>query len=83
MHSINPIQSDDHRAQSEVIGTVLLVAVVVIIASVIGIFAIDIYLQAGSEPTPEVRFDAEQYSDSDQQVRLYQMTGDRVSAKTI
>ncbi|MCL9812575.1 type IV pilin [Natranaeroarchaeum aerophilus] len=73
------ILSDD-SAQSSVIGTILLVAIVVILASVIGIFAIDLYQSAGDvEESPDVRFDAEQYGgDHDQFVRMYHMTGNTI-----
>ena len=78
-----PEQTDNHRAQSEVIGTILLVAIVVIVASVIGIFAIDVYQQTQVDTAPDVRFDAEQYGDDDRQVRLFHNTGDTVDAAEI
>ena len=78
-----PEQTDNHRAQSEVIGTILLVAIVVIVASVIGIFAIDIYQQTEVDTAPNVDFDAEQYGDEDRQVRLFHNTGDTVDAAEI
>ncbi|MFC7115833.1 type IV pilin [Natronoarchaeum sp. GCM10025703] len=69
----------DADAQSSVIGTILLVGIVVILASVLGIFAIDLYQGAGdAEPSPDVRFDVEQYGNGDQQVRLYHMTGNTI-----
>ena len=72
------IFSDDN-AQSSVIGTILLVAVVVILASVLGIFAIDLYQSAGDvEESPDVRFDAEQYGDDDLYVRVYHMIGNTI-----
>ena len=66
--------------QSSVIGTILLVAIVVILASILGIFAIDLYQSAGDvEESPDVRFDAEQYGgDHDQFVRVYHMTGNTI-----
>jgi len=72
----------DNNAQSSVIGTILLVAIVVILASVLGIFAIDLYQSAGDvEESPDVRFDAEQYGeDHDQFVRVYHMSGNTVEA---
>jgi len=83
MTTPTPDQYGD-RAQSEVIGTILLVAIVAIIASVIGIFAIDIYQQAGdNEPAPNVDFDAEQYGEEDRQVRLFHNTGDALDATEI
>ena len=78
-----PEQTDNHRAQSEVIGTILLVAIVVIVASVIGIFAIDIYQQTEVDTAPNVDFDAEQYGDDDRQVRLFHNTGDTLDAAEI
>ena len=76
-------QITDHRAQSSVIGTILLVAIVVIVASVIGIFAIDIYQQTEVDTAPNADFDAEQYGDEDQQVRLFHNTGDSLNADEI
>lgn len=58
---------------------ILLVAIVVILASVLGIFAIDLYQSAGDvEESPDVRFDAEQYGDDDLYVRVYHMSGNTI-----
>ena len=67
------------RAQSSVIGTILLVAVVVVIASILGIFALDLYQAAGDvEESPDIRFEAEQYGDDDLYVRVYHMAGNTI-----
>ena len=73
----------NERSQSSVVGTILLVAIVVIVASVIGIFAIDIYQQTEVDTAPSVDIDAEQYGDDDQQVRLFHNTGDTLDAQEI
>ena len=80
---MNTPDPSDNRAQSDVIGTILLVAIVVIVASVIGIFAIDVYQQTEVDTAPNVDFDAEQYGDDDHQVRVFHNTGDTLAAPEI
>lgn len=54
-----------------------------IVASVIGIVAIDIYQQTEVDTPPTADFDTEQYGDEDQQVRLFHNTGDALDPEDI
>lgn len=66
------------RGQSEVIGVVLLVGIVVLLAGLAGLFIFDL---SGNnlETAPQVHFEADQYGDNTTQVRLYHDGGDVIT----
>lgn len=74
------------RGQSEVIGVILLIAVVTIIATAAGVFVINIATEGtDSEVAPQTNFEAEQYNESTDylKVRLFHDGGDTVDPETL
>ncbi len=66
------------RGQSEVIGVVLLVGIVVLLAGLAGLFIFDLS-DDGLETAPQVHFEVDQYGNDTRQVRLYHDGGDVIT----
>lgn len=74
------------RGQSEVIGVILLVAIVTIIAAAAGIFIIDIATEGtDSEVGPQTSFDAEQFGNEgeERKIRLSHDGGETLDAEQV
>jgi|APHM01.1.fsa_nt_gi archaeal flagellin N-terminal-like domain len=73
----------DDRAVSPVIGVILMVAITVILAAVIGAFALS-FTENGQSSTPQVSFDSEFVNDSgDTSVVLTVQSGDAFTAESV
>ncbi|GAA0680764.1 type IV pilin [Natronoarchaeum mannanilyticum] len=66
------------RGQSEVIGVVLLVGIVVLLAGLAGLFIFDLS-DNNLEKAPQTNFEVDQYGDNTSQVRLYHDGGDVIT----
>lgn len=66
------------RGQSEVIGVVLLVGVVVLLAGLAGLFIFDLS-DDDLETAPQANFEVDQYGNDTRQVRLYHDGGDVIT----
>ncbi|SNZ02642.1 flagellin N-terminal-like domain-containing protein [Natronoarchaeum philippinense] len=66
------------RGQSEVIGVVLIVGIVVLLSALAGLFIFDLSSN-NLETAPQANFEVEQYGDQNQQVRLYHDGGDVIT----
>jgi flagellin-like protein len=71
--------SDDSRAVSPVIGVILMVAITVILAAVIGTFVLGLGDSVESAPQASFNFD---YDDSNEKVTLRHRGGDTVNTNT-
>jgi len=69
---------DAERGQSEVIGVVLLVGIVVLLAGLAGLFIFDLS-DNNLEKAPQTNFEVDQYGNDMQQVRLYHDGGDVIT----
>lgn len=79
-----PVGGGD-RGVTPVIGIILVVAIVVILASVVGIYALN-FGQGAPEPAPNVRFDAfydERTSGNGQYLNVTVQAGERVPTDTL
>jgi flagellin-like protein len=63
------------RGQSQVIGVVLIVGIVVVLAGIAGVYIIDLF-DGDVEEAPQANFEVEQYGDGTQQAWLYHSGGD-------
>jgi flagellin-like protein len=72
----------DDRAVSPVIGVILMVAITVILAAVIGAFALS-FTQGGQSSAPQVSFTAEYNETADNVVQLTVSSGDTVDAEAV
>jgi flagellin-like protein len=63
------------RGQSEVIGVILILGIVVILAAFAGLFLFDL-VYTNTEQAPQTKFEVEQYGDGTQQAWLYHAGGD-------
>jgi len=70
--------TDTERGQSEVIGVVLLVGIVVLLAGLAGLFIFDLS-DDELETAPQVNFEVDQYGDDNMKVRLYHDGGDVIT----
>lgn len=66
------------RGQSEVIGVVLLVGIVVLLAGLAGLFIFDLS-DDNLEKAPQTNFEVDQYGDDNMKVRLYHDGGDVIT----
>jgi len=66
------------RGQSEVIGVVLLVGIVVLLAGLAGLFIFDLS-DNNLKKAPQTNFEVDQYGDNTSQVRLYHDGGDVIT----
>lgn len=66
------------RGQSEVIGVVLLVGIVVLLAGIAGLFIFDLS-DDNLEKAPQTNFEVDQYGNDTRQVRLYHDGGDVIT----
>lgn len=64
------------RGQSEVIGVVLIVGIVVVLSAAVGLYLVDLS-DPNVEKSPTTKFDAEQYNETN--VWLYQAGGETIS----
>ncbi|TQQ81797.1 type IV pilin [Halonotius roseus] len=78
---VDPSSSSDDRGVSPVIGVILMVALTVILATVLGTVVLD-FASGVSEQPPQAAFDYE-FDSADDNVTITHVSGDRIDSETI
>jgi len=78
---VDPSSSSDDRGVSPVIGVILMVALTVILATVLGTVVLD-FASGVSEQPPQAAFDYE-FDSVDDNVTITHVSGDRIDSETI
>ena len=78
---VDPSSSSDDRGVSPVIGVILMVALTVILATVLGTVVLD-FASGASEQPPQAAFDYE-FDSVDDNVTITHVSGDRIDSETI